>query len=91
MLVATFDHGVELRLTDERSLRMAHWETKPQFDPALQRAEASRALEWGRDHDQELRAKIRARHAAELVKSDARRLAKGLLSGMVATPFRFTT
>jgi hypothetical protein len=42
-------------------------------------------------HDQELRAKIRARHTAELVKSDARRLAKGMLAGMIATPFRFTS
>jgi hypothetical protein len=84
VLVAAFDHGVELRLADERSLRMAHWETKPDFDPELQRAEVSRALEWGREHDQELRAKIRARHAAELVKADARRLAKGMLSGLLA-------
>ena len=86
LLVAAFDHGVQLRLADEMSLRMAHWETKPEFDPELQRAEVSRALEWGRVHDQELRAKIRARHAAELVKSDARRLARGMLAGLVLAP-----
>ena len=85
MLVAAFDHGVELRLAGEMGLRMAHWETKPGLDPELQRAEVARALEWGRVHDQELRAKIRARHASELVKADARRLAKGMLSSLLAT------
>jgi len=91
VLVAAFDHGVELRLADEMSLRMAHWETKPEFDPEVQRVEVSRALEWGRDHDRELRARIRARHTAALVQSDARRLAKGFLAGIVAMPFRPAT
>lgn len=88
VLVAAFDHGVELQLADEMSLRMAHWKTKPQFDPEAQRAEVSRALEWGRAHDHELRARVRARHTAALVKSEARRLAKGMLAGMLAIPCR---
>jgi hypothetical protein len=88
VLVAKFDHGVELRLANETSLRMAHWETKAEFDPEVQRAEVSRALEWGRVHDRELRARLHARHTAALVKADARRLAKGMLSSMFAMPLR---
>jgi len=59
-----------------------------EFDPEAQRAEVSRALEWGRLHDRELRARIHARHTATLVQADARRLAKGMLSGMLAMPLR---
>ena len=88
VLVAAFDHGIELRLADEMSVRMAHWETSAEFDPEAQRAEVSRALEWGRVHDRELRAKIHARRTAALVRSDARRLAKGMLSSVLAMPLR---
>ncbi|HEX3594571.1 MAG TPA: hypothetical protein VHU80_05705, partial [Polyangiaceae bacterium] len=51
VLVLTFACGVELRIAGEFGLLMAHWETRPEFEPETQRAEVARAIEWARHRD----------------------------------------
>jgi hypothetical protein len=68
VLVLTFDHGVELQVAGEHGLRLAHWETRAGLDPDLQRAEVARALEWGRSHDEDVRALFKKRTGAASVR-----------------------
>ena len=69
VLVLKFDVGVELRIAGELGLRMAHWESRPEFDPEVQREEVARAIEWGRLHDAELRARFH-RHLSGFFNGD---------------------
>jgi hypothetical protein len=64
VLVLTFDHGVALQVAGELALRLAHWSTRPDLDPDLQRQEVARALEWGRAHDDDIRALFKRRVGA---------------------------
>lgn len=76
VLVLKFEHGVELHVAGELGLRMAYWKTVPQYDPEAQRAEVARAIDWAREHDEEIRARIRKHEAARRAAADARRLAR---------------
>ena len=76
VLVLRFEHGVELRVAGELGLRMPYWKTSPQYDPEAQRLEVARAIDWAREHDEEIRTRIRKREATRRLAADARRLAR---------------
>ncbi|HEX3597179.1 MAG TPA: hypothetical protein VHU80_18855 [Polyangiaceae bacterium] len=61
MLVLSFDHGVELRVVGEHGLKLARWETETERSPEVQREEVACALEWGRVHDEDIRALFKKR------------------------------
>jgi len=74
VLVVAFELGVEIRISGELGLRNVHWETSPDVDAEAQRAEVARAVEWGRLHDSDVRARFRDPRGALRMGQAARHL-----------------